>query len=60
MQALGNLGVESYIFFPATTGGSTIVVAFISAVFLGEHPGKLGWTGLAVGFASLILLGITS
>lgn len=55
--ALGDLAVAPYVFFPATTGGSTIAVALASATVLGEHPSRLGWFGLALGLAAMVLLG---
>jgi drug/metabolite transporter (DMT)-like permease len=55
--AMGNLNVPGYVFFPATTGGSTLAVAFVSAVFVGERPGPRGWLGLALGLAAMVLLG---
>jgi drug/metabolite transporter (DMT)-like permease len=57
LVALGDFNIASYVFFPATTGGSTLTVAFFSAVALGERPGKWGWIGLALGLAALVLLG---
>ena len=53
---LGDLGMPKYIFFPVTTGGSTLAVALISAVFVGERPGRLGWVGLVLGLAAMVLL----
>ena len=55
--ALGDYAVASYVFFPSAAGGSTISVALVSAVFLGERPGRWGWIGLVLGVVALILLG---
>ncbi|MCD6405654.1 MAG: hypothetical protein J7M19_07500 [Planctomycetes bacterium] len=55
--ALGDLAVAPYVFFPATTGGSTIAVALASATLLREHPSRLGWVGLTLGLAAIVLLG---
>lgn len=55
--ALGNLGVAPYVFFPVTTGGSTIAVALASATVFGERPSRLAWLGLALGLAAMVLLG---
>ncbi len=57
MYALGDLGIEPYIFFPGTTGGSTITVALISVTALGERPSRFGWAGLALGLAAMVILG---
>ena len=55
--ALGNLGVAPYVFFPVTTGGSTIAVALASATVFRERPSRLAWLGLALGLAAMVLLG---
>jgi len=57
LVALGNCKVPAYVLFTATNGGSTITVAFCSAVFTRERPGTLGWIGLGLGVAALVLLG---
>jgi multidrug transporter EmrE-like cation transporter len=54
---VGRLDVPMYIFFPVTTGGSTLAVALLSALFAGERPGRLGWVGLALGLAAMVRLG---
>ncbi len=60
MYALGDFHLEPYIFFPATTGGSTLTVALLSAVVFHERPGVLGWIGLALGLAAMLLLGASA
>jgi len=57
MVALGNLAIPAYVFFPATTGGSTVTVALVSALWTRERPSGWGWLGLGVGVAALALLG---
>jgi len=57
MMALGELKVPAYVLFPSTSGGSTLSVALISALFVGERPGRWGWAGLAVGLLAMVLLG---
>ena len=56
LAALKNAGVPAYVFYPATSGGSTILVVAVSVLILGEYPTRLGWTGLASGLIALILL----
>jgi hypothetical protein len=55
--ALADCKVPAYVLFTATNGGSTVTVAFCSAVFTKERPGTIGWIGLALGVAALVLLG---
>jgi hypothetical protein len=57
MLAMGDLNIPGYVFFPATTGGSTLTVALVSALVVGERPGRWGWLGLALGLAAMVLLG---
>jgi hypothetical protein len=51
-------GVPSYVLFPTTNGGTNVLVAAISVVFLGERPGKFGWAGIVAGVGSFVLLGL--
>jgi hypothetical protein len=56
LMAMGDASVPGYVFFPATTGGSTLTVAFIAALVCRERPGRRGWLGLALGLVALVLL----
>lgn len=56
LLALG-VGVPSYVYFPATTGGSSILVALLSVLFIKERHSLIGWLGIALGVVSLVLLG---
>lgn len=52
--------VPGYVFYPITTGGSTVLVFLLSVLFLKEKPGRYGWGGLAAGTIAVILLGIAA
>jgi hypothetical protein len=51
-------GVPGFVFFPATTGGSNVLVVVISVFFLRERPGRSGWLGIAAGLAAIVCLGL--
>ena len=53
-------GVPSYVLFPATNGGTNVLITVISVVFLGERPGKFGWAGITAGATSFVLLGFAA
>lgn len=52
--------VPGYVFYPITTGGSTVLVFLLSVLLLKEKPGRYGWGGLATGTIAVILLGIAA
>jgi uncharacterized membrane protein len=60
LLALGNAGVPAHVMFPATTGGSNVLVVALSVLLLKERPGKLGWAGIATGTVALVLLGLAA
>ncbi|MBN1809467.1 MAG: hypothetical protein JW909_10405 [Planctomycetes bacterium] len=60
LLALSNAGIPGYVLYPATTGGSNILVIAISVIFLRERPGRWGWLGIAAGICSFILLGLAA
>ena len=60
LQALSPGNVPGYIIFPATAGGSSILVVVLSVMLLKERPGRFGWTGIAVGAVALTLLGLAA
>jgi len=55
-----NAGVPAYVLYPATTGGSNILVAALSVLLLRERPSGWGWIGIVVGTAALVLLGVAA
>ena len=57
MFALG-LRIPACLLYPISNGGSSILVAVLSFVFLKERPGAFGWAGIAAGVASFVLLGL--
>ncbi|MBN2582520.1 MAG: hypothetical protein JXL80_05585 [Planctomycetes bacterium] len=59
LQALSQ-GVPGHILYPATTGGSSILVVVLSVILLKERPGRAGWLGLATGLLALVLFGLAT
>lgn len=59
LQALA-AQVPGYIVYPATTGGSSIVVVVLSVAVLKERPGRAGWLGILAGLAALLLFGLAT
>jgi uncharacterized membrane protein len=57
LLALQQAGIPGYIVYPATNGGSNVLVVALSVLFLGERPGGFGWSGMAAGTVALMLLG---
>jgi uncharacterized membrane protein len=60
LEALTVGRVPGYVLYPVTTGGSNIFVVVLSVIFLKERPGRFGWTGIFVGLAALVLLGLSA
>lgn len=58
LLALSTAGVPGSVFYPATSGGSSVLVVVLSVLFLKERPGRFGWAGIAAGAAALVLLGV--
>jgi multidrug transporter EmrE-like cation transporter len=54
-----NSGVPGNVVFPVTIGGSILVVAIAGQLFFGEKMSALSWTGVAVGFLSVVLLSVS-
>jgi hypothetical protein len=59
LQAIAH-GVPNYLVYPATTGGSNILVVLLSVAILKERPGRAGWAGIAVGLAAMVLFGLAA
>lgn len=53
-------GVPGHVVYPATTGGSSILVVVLSVMLLKERPGRAGWLGIAAGLAALVLFGLAT
>ena len=53
-----NADIPGSVVYPATLGGSNIVVALIALLFLRERPGRWGYLGIAGGTLALVLLGM--
>jgi len=60
LQALSVGRVPGHVFFPATSGGSSILVVVISVIVLKEPPGRFGWAGIILGAAALTILGLAA
>jgi len=59
LQAIAH-GVPNYLVYPATTGGSNILVVLLSVAILKERPGRAGWIGIAAGLAAMVLFGLAA
>jgi len=59
LQAL-SAQVPGHIIYPATTGGSGILVVVLSVALLKERPGRAGWCGILVGLAALVLFALAA
>jgi len=57
LLALSAGRVPGYVLYPATNGGSSVLVVLLSVLLLKERPGIYGWCGIAVGALSLVLFG---
>jgi drug/metabolite transporter (DMT)-like permease len=53
-------GVPGYILYPATNGGSSVIVVVLSVFLLKERPGPCGWVGIAAGAAALTLIAMAA
>jgi len=60
LEALTVGNVPGYVLYPITSGGSNVVVVVLSVILLKERPGRFGWTGIVVGLAALVLLGLSA
>ncbi|MBS1851119.1 MAG: hypothetical protein JST79_09430 [Acidobacteria bacterium] len=54
-----NSGLPGNVVFPVTIGGSILVVAVAGRLFFSEKMHPLSWTGIAIGFVAVILLGVS-
>ncbi|NIA20492.1 MAG: hypothetical protein GWP05_00670 [Anaerolineaceae bacterium] len=59
LQAL-SAGVPGHIVYPATTGGSSLLVVVLSVILLKERPGWAGWSGILAGLAALVLFALAT
>jgi len=56
LLALNLADVPGHVLYPATSGGSSILVFVLSVIFLKERPGRFGWIGMIAGAGALTLL----
>lgn len=54
-----NAGIPGNVVFPVTIGGSILVVAVAGQLFFSEKLSVLSWTGVAIGFLSVVLLSVS-
>lgn len=58
LLALAAEKVPAHVLYPATNGGSSILVVLLSVLLLKERPGPYGWMGIAAGTTALVLLSL--
>jgi hypothetical protein len=52
--------VPGHIVYPASNGGSSILVVVLSVILLKERPGWAGWSGIVAGLAALVLFALAT
>jgi len=60
LLAIQQAGIPSYVVYPASNGGSNVLVVALSVMFLRERPGRWGWSGMTAGVLALVLLGMAA